>query len=138
MHHIVINSDLPQVDVENLSKEHRIISKTLSSTVTSSNGEQHVRCWEINAGGFTRIEQHLFQNTANYLRRTKSFAGAAGAGNMMMMMSSGRIQNINSEQDSSNSPLGSGNGIMSHSMLNLAGAAAADYSQFTNNEINNG
>lgn len=65
IHHIVINSDIPQFDVENLSKQKLIMSQ--------SNEFISAQCLEIHAGGFTRIEQHLFQNTANYLRRTKSF-----------------------------------------------------------------
>lgn len=126
----MINSDLPQVvDVENLSKHHQARRRLLTTSTPSGD---YIKSWEINAGGFTRIEQHLFQNTANYLRRTKSFgAGVAsaifgGSG----VDATGHLHHLDQLQDpTSRSPPSSGllgsSGIMSHSMLNLASRADA-------------
>lgn len=102
IHHIVVNSDTPQFDVENLSKQK--MSSSLSCDL--------LKCVEIHAGGITRIEQHLFQNTANYLRRTKSFG----------LATTNKDASLDIHSADSN---GSLTGLLSQSMMNLAGRGSS-------------
>ena len=99
-----MNSELPQFDVENLSRN---VTTSNSSSPSSSSQSEAVKCLEIHAGGFTRIEQHLFQNTANYLRRTQSFGHRTSATASSSAMSS--------TVDS----------LIAHSALNLASTTAS-------------
>jgi hypothetical protein len=52
------------IDVDNLIK---------LKLFHSANQHQPHKCREIHAGGFNRIEEHSFQRTISYLRRTQSF-----------------------------------------------------------------
>ena len=56
-----------QFDVDNLVK----IKKSAPNLDTSLNNSRTI---EIHAGGFNCIEEHKFQRTISYLRRTQSFS----------------------------------------------------------------
>ena len=69
------------LDVDSL-KHLRQKSKSTSFSLANGNYINEIRCHEIHAGGFRCIEEHQFQRSINYLRRTQSFtphAGYAGA-----------------------------------------------------------
>lgn len=53
------------------SKSYVNVNKT--ELLYGDNAVVEIVCHEIHAGGFRCIEEHLFQKSANYLRRTQSF-----------------------------------------------------------------
>lgn len=66
---------MSQFDVDSLKNLKR---KSTSNIIRDANGlvdkQIDIMCYEIHAGGFRSIEDHHFQKSENYLRRTRSFS----------------------------------------------------------------
>ena len=85
------------LDVDSL-KHLKQKSKSTSFSLANGNYINEIRCHEIHAGGFRCIEEHQFQRSINYLRRTQSFTPHAvyGGANTPLKIEPKQLDMLNS------------------------------------------